>query len=161
LAKLNPLTRFSDALTLGVSKRLSKRTSDLHIWLYRRSGGLLGGKVGKLPILLLTTTGRKSGQQRTIPLSYLTDGPNYVVIGSNSGREKPPLWYLNLQSNPEATIQVKNSVKKVVAREATPEEHERLWAELISKARQYANYQRTTSRRIPVVILEPSGSTME
>lgn len=156
MAKPNPLTRLLDAIQLATSKRLNKRTAAMHIWMYRRTGGLVGGRIRGLPVLLLTTTGRKSGQQRTSPLSYLTDGPNYVVIASNSGRPNYPAWFLNLQSDPHATVQVGRNTRNVTARVATPEERAKLWAELTRKARNYADYEKMTTREIPMVVLEPA-----
>lgn len=133
----------------------SKRTNDSHIALYRRAGGLLGGKVGETGVLLLTTIGRKSGQQRTIPLNYITDDPDYIVVASNSGRDKPPIWYLNLKSDPHATVEVKWDKTKVEAEIASPEERSRLWPIFTNVAPTYDMYQRRTAREIDMVILRP------
>ena len=161
MAKLNPFTRLLDWLTLEASKRLGKGTSERHVAIYRRTGGLLGGRIRALPVLLLTTTGRKSGEQRTQPLNYLRYGSSYVVAASNSGRDIYPAWFLNLQSNPRASVQVRRKVVPVIARVATPEEHERLWAELTSKGRNYAEYTRMTERDIPMLILQPEARGKE
>jgi deazaflavin-dependent oxidoreductase (nitroreductase family) len=123
--------------------------------MYRRFGGLLGGRVGRTPVLLLTTTGRKSGQPRTVPLNYITDGPNYVVTASNSGREKPPLWYFNLKTNPRAVIQLGRKTKEVTAEIASPDDKRRLWPMLARKAPVYDIYQTRTLRDIDMVILRP------
>ena len=112
-------------------------------------------------MLLLTTTGRKSGEQRTQPLNYLRYGSSYVVTASNYGRDSYPAWFLNLQSNPRASVQVRRKVVPVVARVATEEEHERLWAELTSKGRNYAEYTRMTERDIPMLILQPEARGKE
>jgi deazaflavin-dependent oxidoreductase (nitroreductase family) len=125
-----------------------------HTWIYRFSGGAIGGKFS-LPILLLTTTGRKSGQQRTLPLAYLPDGDNFVVIASNGGAAAHPGWFYNLQSQPRATIQVKNRIIKVRAELAGPEKREQLWTQLKKIEPAYDKYQQRTSRQIPVVILYP------
>ena len=157
LAKLNPLTRLLDWITLELSKRLNKGTAERHVAIYRRTGGLLGGRVRALPVLLLTTTGRKSGQQRTQPLNYLRYGTAYVVTASNSGRDSYPAWFLNLQSNPRASVQVRRKVLPVTARVANEEEHARLWEELTAKGRNYAEYVKMTDRDIPMVILQPDS----
>ncbi|HEU4600269.1 MAG TPA: nitroreductase/quinone reductase family protein, partial [Solirubrobacterales bacterium] len=81
-------------------------TGKLNVPLYRLSGGRIGGRVNQAPVLLLTTTGRKSGQQRTAPVVYLADGENYVVIGSNAGHSRTPAWSLNLKAKPEAEVEV-------------------------------------------------------
>jgi deazaflavin-dependent oxidoreductase (nitroreductase family) len=127
----------------------------LHRVLYRASGGRLGARIWSLPIVLLTTTGRVSGQPRTVPLCSLRDGRNFVVIASYGGLDRPPSWWLNLQSDPHAIVQLGRSVQDVVAREALPDERARLWAEVTTRAPGYLAYERRTSRRIPVVLLEP------
>ncbi len=134
---------------------MNKGTANRHAAMYKRTGGRIGGKIGELPVLLLTTTGRKSGKPRTVPLNYLPYGKSYVVTASNSGRDEPPLWFLNLQSNPQATVQVGRVTRNVIAKEATPEEKARLWATLTRKARQYGEYQKLTQRDIPMVVLRP------
>lgn len=108
-----------------------------------------------LSVLLLTTTGRKSGKMRTVPLGYLRDGSDYVIIASYAGLPQNPAWYLNLKSHPEATIQVKRQHIQVRAETANPEKRRELWARLIEVAPGYANYQKRTTREIPVVILHP------
>lgn len=157
MARLNWWTRLMDKLLLFSSvKLMNRKTASRHAAMYRRTGGKVGGKIGEMRVLLLTTTGRKSGQPRTVPLSYLPDGKNYVVIASNSGRDEPPLWFLNLESNPHATVQVGRVTKSVTAKEATPQEKARLWPILTRKARQYAEYQKLTERDIAMVVLRPS-----
>jgi deazaflavin-dependent oxidoreductase (nitroreductase family) len=128
----------------------------IHVFLYRLTNGRLGGEIMGLPLLLLTTTGRKSGKERTVPLAYLKDGANYVITASNAGLPTHPAWFWNLTSNPQATIQVKDVRQAVVAEEAGPEERSRLWAQLIEVAPGYANYQKSTPREIPMVILRPA-----
>ncbi len=161
MAKLNPLTRLLDWATLKASMRLSKGITERHVTIYRKTGGLLGGRIRELPVLLLTTTGRKSGQQRTQPLNYLRYGSSYVVAASNSGRDSYPAWFLNLQSNPRASVQVRRKVVPVVTRVATEEEHERLWQELTAKGRNYVEYTKMTGRHIPMIILEPEARDKE
>jgi deazaflavin-dependent oxidoreductase (nitroreductase family) len=106
-------------------------------------------------MLLLTTTGRKSGRRRTTPLLYLEDGGNLVVIASNGGNPTHPAWWLNLKSDPRAEVQVGRERRAVSAEEAEGEERERLWRAVVDVNRGYEGYQRSTTRRIPVVILRP------
>lgn len=107
------------------------------------------------PVLLLTTKGRKSNKQRTVPLLYLADGDNIVLVASNGGATKHPTWWLNLQANPEAQIQVSGSKQRVRAEQGSAEEKRRLWPQLTAMYPGYKNYQEITNRDIPVVILHP------
>lgn len=127
----------------------------VHTGLYRLTGGKLGGKLGKVPMLLLTTTGRKSGQSRTQPLSYTRAGDGYAVIASKGGAATHPLWYLNLRADPLAEVTVGAETRKVRARDAEGEERERLWRALADLFPGYDKYAQKTTRRIPVVVLEP------
>jgi len=123
------------------------------VFLYNVSGGRIGGKMGKAPVLLLTTTGRKTGKQRTLPLIYIMDGSVYVITASAGGADKHPGWFFNIRSNPQATIQVKDKQIKVTAEIAGPEKKPELWARLVEVAPNFAGYQKRTSREIPMVIL--------
>jgi len=125
------------------------------VFLYNVSGGRIGGKIGKVPVLLLTTMGRKSGKQRTLPLVYIMDGPAYVITASAGGADKNPGWFFNIRSNPQATIQVKDKHIKVTAEVAGQEKKSELWARLVEVAPNFAGYQKRTSREIPMVILHP------
>lgn len=139
-----------------MSPSLLKLASQLHVLLYRASGGRVGRRISKVaPVLLLTTTGRKTGKRRTTPLLYLEDGARYVVIASVGGAPKHPAWYLNLCSNPEATIQVGGETLAVWADTARAEERTRLWTAVTRMYAGYTRYQAKTSREIPVVILTP------
>jgi len=137
-------------------RTMMRMISGTHEFWYRLSGGLIGGRVGGLPILLLTTTGRKSGRKRTMPLVYLPDGDNMVVIASNGGADQHPAWWLNLRANPQAEVQVGPDAKKVVAAKATGEERERLWREVVELYHGYDEYRHMTEREIPVVVLRPN-----
>jgi deazaflavin-dependent oxidoreductase (nitroreductase family) len=127
----------------------------IHPHLYRWSGGRIGGTMMNLPVLLLTTKGRRSGTPRTRALMYLPKGDRYVVIASYLGEPRHPAWWVNLRAQPEATVQVGARQVRVVAREAAGEERSRLWDEIVGRQADYAEYQRRTARRIPVVVLEP------
>jgi deazaflavin-dependent oxidoreductase (nitroreductase family) len=139
-----------------MGKRLFKLVMALHIFLYRRSAGKIWGQMRGMDILLLTTTGRKSAQRRTVPIMYLADGANYAVIASNNGSDSDPAWWLNLQHDSQATIEVGGSTKSVVAEKAPPAEKSRLWAELAARAPFFEDYQTKTSRDISVIILRPT-----
>ena len=130
----------------------------IHPWLYRKSGGRLGGSMIGMPVLLLTTTGRKSSQPRTRALTYLAKGDACVVIASYAGEPRHPDWWLNLKANSKAQIQRGSRVTPVVAREADGEERAALWNEVVQRDSGYATYAERTTRRIPVVILEPAPS---
>jgi len=127
----------------------------LHRFLYRVSGGRIGGRVVGMPVLMLTTTGRKSGAPRTNVLTYLSHGRASVVFASNAGEPRHPAWWLNLAADPHATVQRGQEVMPVVAREAEGEERARLWDEVVRTEAGYAVYAERTTRRIPVVVLEP------
>jgi F420H(2)-dependent quinone reductase len=126
----------------------------IHVALYRLTGGKVGGRMGRAPVLLMTATGRKSGKRRIVPLLYGRDGDNLVVIASVGGAPRHPAWYLNLQGQ-KAEVQVGRERLKVRARDAEGEERERLWAQMVAVYPPYAEYQKKTTRRIPVVVLEP------
>jgi deazaflavin-dependent oxidoreductase (nitroreductase family) len=127
----------------------------LHRWLYRLSGGRIGTTINGMPVLMLTTRGRRSGEERTIALQYLAAGPSCVVIASFVGEDRQPAWLLNLRADPAATIRRGRRVERVRAREAAGEERERLWQRIVAIDPAFAEYQRRTSRQIPAVILEP------
>lgn len=128
-----------------------------HVAVYRASGGKLAGKLGKNPILLLITTGRKSGQRRTTPLLYLADAEKMVIVASNGGASKHPAWWLNLRANPEAEVEIGGRTIRVRAEEAGPAEKQRQWPKLVEMYSGYESYQKKTDREIPVVILHPTG----
>ncbi len=129
----------------------------LHSSVYRATGGKVGGRLLGSPVLLLTTTGRKSGRPRTIPLLYLRDGANLVVVASNGGTAGDPAWWLNLVDDPEAIVEVGGCKLRVRAEEAEGEERRRLWGRAVRMYGAYQQYQERTDRRIPVVLLRPIG----
>jgi deazaflavin-dependent oxidoreductase (nitroreductase family) len=127
----------------------------LHGGAYRATGGRVGGRVLGMPVLMLTTTGRRSGERRTVPLTYFEDGDALLVVGSKGGSPRHPDWFLNLESDPDAAIQVGKEHRRVRARRATEEEAERLWPVVLGRAPVYGKYRSRTSREIPLVLLEP------
>ena len=134
-----------------------KLVSRVHVALYRASGGRIGGRFKVAPVLLLTTTGRKTGKGCTTPLLYGEDAGRYVIVASVGGAPKHPAWYLNLSGNPEAAIQVGGRKLEVHADTAPPDERARLWTLMTQMYPGYDDYQAKTSREIPVVILTPTA----
>jgi len=132
-----------------------RRTGRVHAWLYRLTSGAIGHRAGGLRNLLLTTTGRRSGERRTVPLTYMADRNRYVLVASNGGSDRHPAWWLNLQRTPRATIQVGGQALEVVAHRAEGAEHGDLWPRLKAMNPFYAQYEQITAREIPVVVLEP------
>ena len=132
-----------------------KWATKVHASLFRATNGRVGGRLVGSPVLLLGTTGRKTGRRRTTPLLYLPDGDRYVTVASNGGAAKHPVWWLNLQAYPEATVEVGGRKTRVRATEARGEEKARLWEGLVRMYPSYESYQRRTDREIPVVLLEP------
>ena len=127
---------------------------DEHVRRYRETDGEHGHDWRGAPILLLTTTGRRSRRERTHALIYGRDGDDYLVVASKGGSPKPPAWYVNLKANPDVQVQVLADRFRARARDATPEEKPRMWAEMVSHWPAYDDYQRRTTREIPVVVLE-------
>ena len=128
---------------------------DDHIKAYRETNGEQGYLWNGATALLLTTTGRKSGQPRTSPLIFAQDGDDYLVVASMGGAPQHPQWYLNLTANPEAEIQVKGDVIPVTARTASDDEKPRLWKIVTEQWPNYDVYQTRTDRVIPLVVLSP------
>lgn len=126
-----------------------------HVRAYRETDGELGHdwKNGS-SILLLTTTGRRSGEERTTPLIYGRSGDDYLIVASKGGSPEPPTWYRNLSEQPEVDVQVLGDRFKARARTTTAEEKPAMWQEMIGHWPPYDDYQRRTDREIPVVVLE-------
>ena len=137
----------------------AKRLSALHRILFRATRGAVGRRLVDNDMLLLTTTGRRSGTARTVPLLYLTEGESVIVIASWGGRPTHPEWYLNLVANPEVVIQVEGTRRAMCARTADADERARWWPRIVEAYDGYREYQSRTDREIPVVILEPRATT--
>jgi len=127
----------------------------LNVWVYRLSGGRVMGRMGAAPILLLTTIGRKSGKRRTVPLLYIEDGGRFVIVASYAGAPRHPVWFLNLEAHPQVELQVRSRRFPGTARRASAEEKAQLWPRLVAIYPAYADYQKRTTRDIPVVIVSP------
>lgn len=128
--------------------------SALHRSLYSLSRGRAGGRIVGLPVLLLTTTGRRSGLPRTVPLTYFEDGDAIVLVASYGGRPQHPAWFVNLEATPEVEVRTGGDRRRLRARRATEEERARLWPLVVAGYDGYAAYQRRTAREIPLVLLE-------
>ena len=132
-----------------------KRWSRIHRVLFRFTGGRIGKRLVDNDMLLLTTTGRKTGQNHTVPLLYLTDDERLVVIASYGGRGYYPAWYLNLSDDPVVTVQLPGRTLEMVARAANPDERQQWWPRIVEAYDGYRVYQSRTEREIPVVFLQP------
>lgn len=138
-----------------------KWMSRANVAAYKATGGRIGGKwrVGSafpwgIPVCLLTTTGRKTGQPRTVPLLFLEDGERVVLVASQGGLPQHPLWFRNIRADPRVTVQVRSRVRQMTARVATPEERAHYWPRLVAMYADFDNYQSWTDRVIPVVVCE-------
>lgn len=140
--------------------RLLKAVFHAHTNVYETSDGRIGAWIGPpllgKPALLLSVTGRNSGQTRTTPLVYFKDGDNYVIVGSDGAARRDPQWWKNLQKNPQATVRVGRRQFSALASLATGAERDRLWRIGIRINPMWARYQTQTKRTLPVVVLTPS-----
>jgi deazaflavin-dependent oxidoreductase (nitroreductase family) len=147
-----PFTPLEEKIAHLVLKPLSWTTTGV----YRLSGGKIGGRwLRGAPVMLLTTIGRKSGTPRTVPVLYLRDGENVVVVASKAGMSRHPVWYLNLEADPNVEIEIREEKREMTARRATGEEKTALWPRLVEMYRDFDDYQARTERDIPVIILSP------
>lgn len=134
-----------------LKRYIESNGEDGHLW-----DASLGGGTGMVPTLLLTTTGRKSGEPLTLPLIYGRDGDAYVVVASKGGAPAHPAWYLNLAADPAVGVQVKAERFRARARTAAGDERARLWQQMVGIYAPYEKYQQMTEREIPVVVLDPT-----
>jgi F420H(2)-dependent quinone reductase len=145
--------RFMDSLAADF---FIKWMSKINTFMYLRSDGEgFGSNFQGIPVALLTTTGRKSGQPRISPLYFHRDGDTVVVAASKGGSDKNPMWYLNLKANPKVQVQIKKEVLDLTARDATEKERQRYWPRLVKMYPTYEAYQSWTDRTIPLVVCEP------
>jgi deazaflavin-dependent oxidoreductase (nitroreductase family) len=151
-----PSDRFYTRASTAIGATGLRWTGKLNVPLYRLTGGRgMFGRIGRAPVLLLTTTGRKSGEPRTVPVVYLADGERLIVIGSNAGHGRPPAWALNLKANANAEIEVGRERRSVRARVAEDEERAELWRKANEQYSGFDSYERRTDRDIAVFVLEP------
>jgi deazaflavin-dependent oxidoreductase (nitroreductase family) len=137
--------------------KLIKAISKMHGYFYRISGGRVGRQLGKVAFLLLTTTGRKSGKKRSVPLTAIPYGANFILVASFGGSPVHPAWLINIRQNPSVHIRVGSIVKQAKASivETTDIGYEEMWANAITTYEGYAAYKRATSRHIPIVVITP------
>ncbi|WP_316043357.1 nitroreductase family deazaflavin-dependent oxidoreductase [Actinomadura sp. CNU-125] len=140
-----------------------KALSRAHVELYRVTDGRLGATwrfgaafPGGVPVCLLTTRGRKTGRERTLPLVCMPDGDRVLLVASQGGLPRHPLWYLNLCADPRVVVRLRGDVRRMRARAAAPDERAELWPRVVAFYADYGNYQSWTDREIPVVVCEPA-----
>jgi F420H(2)-dependent quinone reductase len=134
---------------------LMKYFARAHIWFYQRTNGRLGARLLWFPAALLTTTGRKTGEERITPTLYLRDGDRVVLPASFGGRNHDPQWYRNIKANPKVRVQIRGEHLDLIARDATDEERDRYWRQLTRIYPPYRQYRAAADRVIPLVIAEP------
>ena len=140
----------------GAKDTIAKVGNLIHRTIFLASGGRVFGNFFGMPVVMLTTTGRRSGQKRTSMLtSPVQEGESFVLVASYGGDPKHPAWFLNLRANPDVEAVVGGKRRRMRARVADAEERQRLWPQVVKKYRGYGQYQTLTSREIPLVILEP------
>jgi F420H(2)-dependent quinone reductase len=152
-----PSDRFYSRLSHSLGATGLRLWGKLNVPIYRSSAGRVGGRVGRAPVLLLTTIGRRSGEQRTAPVVYLEDAGRYVVINTNAGNTRIPAWSRNLDANPEAEIEVGRRKLAVRSRPAEGEERESLWRRHVEQYAGFDDYKKILpdDRPITVYVLEP------
>jgi len=153
-----------DGLDGEFARRVIKLMARVNVAVYKLTRGRIGGtwRVGAgwkdpVPICLVEHRGRRTGKLRTTPLVYLRDQDRVVVVASQAGRPQHPLWFRNLEADPEVTVQIRGDRRPMRARTADSSERAELWPRLVDLYRDYDSYQSWTDREIPVVILEPRG----
>lgn len=147
------------SLTSTAKDGAAKVVNRVHSFVYRRSGGKVGSRwVQKAPVLLLTTTGRKSGKARTAPVLYLADGDRLAIVASYGGDDRSPAWFHNLTANPDVTVEMAGTTRPMRAEVASAADKERLWPSLVEMYSGYESYQKKTERDIPVVFLSEAAS---
>ncbi|HKH04182.1 MAG TPA: nitroreductase/quinone reductase family protein [Acidimicrobiales bacterium] len=164
---LGPVARFWRNRTFARTRhrllrmrRTSSAVTRLHGRLIRLSGGRVQRSLlftGGMPVLVLTTTGRRSGRSRSVPVGFLRHGRGFAVLASNAGSDRPPAWWLNLQADPAATVLADRRRTAVLARQTTESEDRELWSTFARLNPGFDEYRRLTTRRIPVVVLEPTS----
>jgi len=150
MADQNKSQDLPDWIKSHLARYIATDGADGYLW-----DASLGGGKGLVPTLLLTTTGRKSGRELTLPLIFGRSGPNFVVVASKGGAPTHPAWYLNLQANPEVKVQVKAEKFTAHTHTADTAERAKLWPMMVDIYGPYADYQTKTDRQIPVVVMKP------
>ena len=143
--------------TSSLKRIRSDAKADVEDYLANPDGRATGAGPSGLPTLLLTCVGRKSGEKRTVPLVFLQNGEDMVIVGSLAGYDQNPVWYLNVSANPNCWVQLDRRKMKAVARDATDEERKQLWPKLTALFPVWGYFQKQTDRPFPIVILSPTG----
>lgn len=144
---------------MRIAKPFLKLMTWLNVTAFKATNGKIGGTFpGGAPVCLVTMTGRKSRREITIPLIYTPDGEDVLLVASQGGMPRHPVWYHNIAANPNVTIQVGSEAREMVARQATDEEKRERWPRLLSVYPAFDEYQRRTDRNIPVFICSPRAS---
>jgi deazaflavin-dependent oxidoreductase (nitroreductase family) len=146
-----------DRLAARLEHALDARSMGLAAWLYRRTRGRIA-RLWHRQVLLLTTRGRRTGRERTVPLQYFPDGDRMVVVAANGGLPAPPAWYFNLLANPRARVEVLDRTLPVRAEELSVDEAIAFWPRVLAAAPDYTRYLRRTSRRLPLLRLVPEAA---
>jgi deazaflavin-dependent oxidoreductase (nitroreductase family) len=140
-----------------IAKPFVRTMAAVNTWIYRLSGGRIAGKwTHGEPMLLLTTIGRKSGEPRTVPLVYMSEGDRLIVVGSQAGMSKDPQWMANAAANPSVEVEIGARKRKMRAHRGSAEEKARYWPALCAMNSDYAAYQSRTTRDIPILIIDPA-----
>jgi F420H(2)-dependent quinone reductase len=160
---------FGVVLLRAVMRRIGRESSSalrrfivvmsvLHLKLYQWTRGRVGGRLGLKHgrIVMLTTTGRKTGRLRTVPLLAIDDGEDFVVIASHGGLDQPPGWWLNLRANPQALIEVSSRTFPVLAEQADHHKHAELWLRFVEAFPGYEDYRQRTTRQLSIMVLHPT-----
>ena len=142
---------------MNVKDTLGKAVNVVHRTVYSATGGRVGGSGFGMPVVILTTIGRKSGQPRdTMLTAPLEDGDRVMLVASWGGDDRHPMWFLNLRDNPDVELTLRGKKRKMRAHVASPEERAELWPRITKDHANYAGYQTRTDREIPLVILDPA-----
>ena len=139
----------------GALKSIMRAANGAHVTVYRMSGGKLANRIANMPVLLLTTFGRRTGKPHTNPIVYIEDGGDYLVSASAGGMDWHPGWYRNLKARPEARIQIGDKVLDVRAAVAEGDERTRLYERFKAASGNFVKYEQGTTRTIPVIRLTP------
>ena len=127
--------------------------SGFQVWMYRVSGGKLGGSMAGFKVLLLTTVGRKSGKTHVVPLGYFERQGGYVIVASKGGAPTNPAWYYNIKDQPQVTVQIMDQVMPMSVEVLTGDARAQAWQQVITDAPSYAAYEKKTTREIPLIML--------
>ena len=138
-----------------VAAKMAKVATGTHVAVYRASKGKVFGSMGGQKLVLLTTTGRKSGKERTSPLMAFSFHGDLVLVASAGGSDRHPAWYHNIKGHPQVTVDDHGSVRTMTARTMTPAERAEMWPQIVAQQSRFGGYERRTTREIPVVVLTP------